>query len=121
MLPPASLSRVDEVLIFDPLGPAQLRVTVDLELSRLRERLDDRRITLALTDAARDAIIQQSDAALFGARLIRRVLQRGVPDPLALGLLKGAFHDGDHIAVDARDGALALERGAPASPTPADG
>jgi|DewCreStandDraft_2_1066082.scaffolds.fasta_scaffold00313_29 ATP-dependent Clp protease ATP-binding subunit ClpC len=110
LLPPEFLNRVDEVLVFNPLGPAALRAIVDLELARLAERLRDHQITLALTDAARDVIITLSEAAAFGARLIRRVLQREVLDPLALGLLAGRFRAGDHVIIDAEQGAITLRR-----------
>jgi ATP-dependent Clp protease ATP-binding subunit ClpC len=110
VLPVEFLNRVDEVLIFAPLEPEHLRAIVDLELERMQERLDARRITLTLTDAARDALVEQSDSAVFGARLLKRVLQREVLDPLALGLLERRFHDGEHITVDVCDGALSIER-----------
>jgi ATP-dependent Clp protease ATP-binding subunit ClpC len=111
VLSPEFVNRVDEVLIFDYLQREHLRAIVDLELARLDERLAGRRITLSLTEAARDALIERGDAAVFGARLLKRAIQREVLDPIALGLLNGAFHDGDHVTIDARDGVLHLERG----------
>ena len=106
--PTLYLHRIDEVLVFHPLGPEALRGIVDLELGRMADRLDEHRISLSLTDAARDTISRQSEAERFGARLIRRTLQREVLDPLALGLLRGALHPGEHVVVDAGDGGLVL-------------
>jgi ATP-dependent Clp protease ATP-binding subunit ClpC len=100
VLPPEFVNRIDEVLVFHPLGPEALRGIVDLELARIAGRLAEHRISLLLTDAARDAVIRQSEAEHFGARLIRRTLQREVVDPLALGLLEGSFHRGASVRVD---------------------
>ncbi len=115
LLPPEFLNRVDEVLVFHPLDTETLRAIVDLELRRLAERLREHQVTVVLTDAARDVVIILSEAAEFGARLIRRVLQREVLDPLALGLLSGRFRAGDHILIDAEQGVLTLRR-TPATP-----
>jgi ATP-dependent Clp protease ATP-binding subunit ClpB len=109
VLPVELLNRIDEILVFAPLQTEHLRTIVDIELARMQDRLDARRLTLTLTDAARDMLVGQADTDLFGARLLKRVLQREVLDPLALGLLNRRFHDGDHVIVDAHEGALCLD------------
>jgi ATP-dependent Clp protease ATP-binding subunit ClpB len=112
-LPAELLNRVDEILSFDPLQPEHLRVIVAMEVERVRDRLRERGITLTWSEAASDALAGQADAAVHGARLVRRVVQHELTDPIALGLLTGEYRDADEIAVDAGDGALRFERRRP--------
>ena len=81
-----------------------------LQLGRLRERLAERRLSLELTDAAKAALAEAGWDPAFGARPLKRAIQRLVENPLALRLLEGDFADGDTIRVDAQDGELVFER-----------
>jgi ATP-dependent Clp protease ATP-binding subunit ClpB len=103
---PEFLNRIDAIVIFHPLTREHLRQIVDIQLRRLRQLLKEREITLELTDAARDLLIDEGYDPAFGARPLKRVLQRRIQDPLALKILEGAVRDGDHVVVDAKDGEL---------------
>ncbi|MHB8576330.1 MAG: AAA family ATPase, partial [Dehalococcoidia bacterium] len=118
VLPAEFLNRVDEILIFDRLLPEHLRTIVGMELAHLSRRLEERRVVLHSTPSARDLLAELADAAMRGARLVRRVVQREVTDPIALGLLAGDYHDGDVIDLDASADGLRFECRAPSAPSP---
>ncbi len=101
---PEFLNRIDETVIFHRLGREELREIVDLQLARVVERLAARRIALEVTDAARDAIAEVGYDPAFGARPLKRAIQRMVENPLALRLLEGGAKDGDAVVVDAGAG-----------------
>ena len=105
---PEFLNRIDDTVVFNPLGKEQLMAIVELRLKDLRGLLSDRKITLELTDAAKDFLATQTFNLNCGARPLRRALQRQVQDPLALQLLHGEVLPGDHIVVDAQQGGLKL-------------
>jgi ATP-dependent Clp protease ATP-binding subunit ClpB len=107
---PEFLNRIDEVVVFEPLSRDQIAEIVELQLGRLRERLAERSIRLELADAAKDALAEAGWDPAFGARPLKRAIQRLVENPLALRLLEGEFADGDTIHVDAEDGELVFER-----------
>jgi len=107
---PEFLNRIDEVVVFEPLTREQLGEIVDLQLQRLRERLADRHIELELTGAAKEALAEAGWDPAFGARPLKRAIQRMLENPLALELLEGRFSEGDAVRVDARDGELRFER-----------
>jgi ATP-dependent Clp protease ATP-binding subunit ClpB len=107
---PEFLNRVDEVVIFHGLTREHLAQIVDIQLERLRALLAERRVTLSLTDAARQQLAEEGYDPVYGARPLKRVIQRRVQDPLALKLLQGEFVEGDAIRVDARDGELVFRR-----------
>jgi ATP-dependent Clp protease ATP-binding subunit ClpB len=107
---PEFLNRIDEVIEFKPLTKEQIGEIVELQLARLRERLAERRIELELTDAAKDALAEAGWDPAYGARPLKRALQRLVENPLALRLLEGDFVDGDTIRVDAEDGKIGFEK-----------
>jgi len=108
---PEFLNRIDEIVVFDALSREQIGEIVDLQLERVRERLAERGITLELTDAAKEAIADAGWDPAYGARPLKRAIQRLVENPLALRLLEGDFGDGDTIRVDAAsDGELAFAR-----------
>jgi ATP-dependent Clp protease ATP-binding subunit ClpB len=107
---PEFLNRIDEIVQFKPLTKEQLGEIVDLQLTRLRARLADRGIELELTDAAKGVVSEAGWDPTYGARPLKRALQRLVENPLALRLLEGEFGEGDTVRVDAQDGELGFER-----------
>ncbi|QHS52553.1 ATP-dependent chaperone ClpB [Edaphobacter sp. 12200R-103] len=98
---PEFLNRVDDIVVFHPLDDAQLTHIVDLRLKDLEKLLADRRITLELTDAARQAIFKAGYDRAYGARPLKRAIQRLVQDKLAVKILDGTVLHGDHVVVDA--------------------
>jgi ATP-dependent Clp protease ATP-binding subunit ClpB len=107
---PEFLNRIDEMIEFRPLSKEQIAEIVDLQLARLRERLAERRIELELTDSAKETLAEAGWDPAYGARPLKRAIQRFVENPLALRLLEGDFADGDSIRVDAEDGELRFEK-----------
>jgi len=109
---PEFINRIDEIVIFNPLGKEQLVRIVDLLLKSVDKRLAERQITLELTPAAKELLLREGYDPAFGARPLRRTIQRLIQDPLALQILEGAVLPGDQIRVD-RDGqkdAMRFER-----------
>jgi ATP-dependent Clp protease ATP-binding subunit ClpB len=100
-LRPEFLNRIDEVIVFRPLGLEEIKQVVDIQSAHLRKRLADKRITLELTDGAKALLAREGFDPVFGARPLKRTLQRRVQDPLALRLLEGEFQPGDTVRVDA--------------------
>jgi ATP-dependent Clp protease ATP-binding subunit ClpB len=98
------------VIEFEPLSREQIAEIVELQLARLRERLAERRIELELSSAAREALAEAGWDPAYGARPLKRAIQRLVENPLALRLLEGDFADGDTIRVDADDGEIRFEK-----------
>jgi ATP-dependent Clp protease ATP-binding subunit ClpB len=97
---PEFLNRVDDIVVFHPLGESQLTHIVDLRLNDLRKMLEARKITLDLTEAAREAIFKAGYDKAYGARPLKRAIQRLVQDPLAMRILDGTVLHGDHVKVD---------------------
>src|SRR5205085_10166035 len=113
---PEFLNRIDEIVEFKPLSRDQLGEIVDLQLERLRERLADRGLSLQLTDAAKQTIGDAGWDPTYGARPLKRAIQRLLEHPRALRLLEGDFHEGDTIRVDAQHGDLVFTKaGSPAA------
>ncbi|MFY9845847.1 MAG: ATP-dependent chaperone ClpB [Terriglobales bacterium] len=98
---PEFLNRVDDIIIFRPLGKEQLVKIVDLRLEDLRRLLADRKISLELTDAAKELLFTEGYDPNFGARPLKRAIQKLVQDPLAMKILDGEVLHGDHVIVDA--------------------
>jgi ATP-dependent Clp protease ATP-binding subunit ClpB len=98
---PEFLNRVDDIIIFHPLGKEQLVKIVDLRLEDLRRLLADRKISLELTDAAKELLFTEGYDPNFGARPLKRAIQKLVQDPLAMKILDGEVLHGDHVIVDA--------------------
>jgi ATP-dependent Clp protease ATP-binding subunit ClpB len=105
---PEFVNRIDEIVVFDPLGREQLREIVDIQVRLLAERLSQRKLTIELADAAKDRLADAGYDPAFGARPLRRLIQREVQDPLAMRLLNGEISEGDHVVVDADDDGLVL-------------
>jgi ATP-dependent Clp protease ATP-binding subunit ClpB len=98
---PEFLNRVDDIIIFQPLGKEQLVKIIELRLEDVRRLLADRKISLELTDAAKDLLFSEGFDPNFGARPLKRAIQKMVQDPLALKILDGEVLHGDHVVVDA--------------------
>src|SRR2546427_1849241 len=107
---PEFLNRIDEIVEFHPLSREQLGEIVELQLARLRARLAERGLSLELTDAAKEAVAEAGWDPTYGARPLKRALQRLVENPLALRLLGGDFVQGDTVRVDAQNGELVFMR-----------
>jgi ATP-dependent Clp protease ATP-binding subunit ClpB len=108
---PEFLNRVDDIVVFRPLTQEQLRRIVDLQLERVKALLAERRITLEITEVAEDLIAAEGFDPAFGARPLKRAIQRMVQNPLAMRILEGEFDDGDQIRIDSGpDGNLVFER-----------
>ncbi|MGZ6509444.1 MAG: hypothetical protein ACXVD7_10430, partial [Actinomycetota bacterium] len=103
---PEFLNRVDEILIFHRLTLDHLRAIVDIQLRGLQKRLGERNISLVLTDKAREFLAERGFDPAYGARPLKRLIQREIQDKLALKLLQGEFSDGARIEADAADGGL---------------
>ncbi len=106
---PEFLNRLDEIVLFSRLGQEQMAPIVDLQITRVRRLLADRKITLDLTDAARRWLGRVGYDPVYGARPLKRAVQRNVQDPLADLILGGRVPDGATVRVDEGDGRLALE------------
>ncbi len=108
---PEFLNRVDDVIIFKPLGEEHIDRIIDLQLGRLRKLMAERKLSLELTPAARRVLATEGYDPAYGARPLKRAIQRLLQNPLAMAVLEGKFRDGDTVRVDAaRGGALTFER-----------
>jgi ATP-dependent Clp protease ATP-binding subunit ClpB len=107
---PEFLNRVDEIIVFHGLTREHLAQIVDIQVRRLQDLLADRRVQLELSPAAKALLADEGYDPVYGARPLKRVIQREVQDPLARHLLQGDFRDGDRVGVDVRDGRLHFER-----------
>jgi ATP-dependent Clp protease ATP-binding subunit ClpB len=116
---PEFLNRIDEIVEFKALSREQLGEIVEHQLTRLRERLAERRIELEVTDAAKEALAEAGWDPTYGARPLKRAIQRLVENPLALRLLEGDFADGETVRVDVEGDELVFEKAAAAEPVAA--
>ncbi|MBU1986534.1 MAG: ATP-dependent chaperone ClpB [Proteobacteria bacterium] len=103
---PEFLNRVDETIIFHSLSRKDMSSIIDIQLQRLVARLEERKYKFTITDAAKAYLVDAGFNPLFGARPLKRAIQRYLEDPLAMELLSGRFLEGDHILVDLREGRL---------------
>lgn len=108
---PEFLNRVDEIITFHSLSEDHLKQIVDIQVERLRQMLADRQMSLELTEAAKALVARQGYDPAYGARPIKRALQRLVADPLALAMLEGRFSDGDRVVADAAGEEIRFSRG----------
>jgi ATP-dependent Clp protease ATP-binding subunit ClpB len=108
---PEFLNRVDDVIVFRPLGREDLAQIVDLQLAQLRRLLEERRVSLELSAEARDLLLAEGYDPVYGARPLKRVIQRRLQNPLALALLEGRFGEGDRVrATRSPEGEVAFEK-----------
>ncbi len=117
---PEFINRVDEILQFDALSRSDVAAIAERQLEILRTRLADRGITLAVTAAAAELLANRGYDPAYGARPLRRLIQRELTDPLASGLLDGTFADGDAVTVDNVDGSFSLNTTLPPARTAPD-
>jgi len=97
---PEFLNRMDEIVVFEPLTEEHIKQIVDLMMKDVQKRLSDRKITLDLTAEAKDRLAKEGFDPVFGARPLRRTIQRQVENPLSKRILQGEFNEGDHVTVD---------------------
>jgi ATP-dependent Clp protease ATP-binding subunit ClpB len=116
---PEFLNRIDEIVEFQPLTREQIGEIVELQLERLRARLAERGIRIELTDAAKLHLAEAGWDPTYGARPLKRAIQRFVENPLALRLLEGDFEEGDTVRVDVEDGELGFAKAPAAEPAAA--
>ncbi|MFZ5864168.1 MAG: ATP-dependent chaperone ClpB [Nitrospirota bacterium] len=107
---PEFLNRVDDIIIFHPLRADQIGRIVDIQLAAVAKRLEERHVKVELTDAAKAVLAVEGYDPVYGARPLKRVIQRDVLNPLSLKLLQGEFRDGDVIRVDVHEGGLKFEK-----------
>ena len=108
--PPEFLNRVDDLIIFDRLGIDELKQIVTLELLKLSVRFAEKDMTLTLSEPAKEELVNRGFDAVYGARPLRRTLQRDILNPLAIDILEGNFHDGDAVDVDFTDGEFVFQK-----------
>ena len=109
---PEFLNRIDEIIIFDSLTDEQIHSIVDLMIVEVEDRLLEHQLTISLTEAAKQWLATEGFDPVYGARPLRRAVQRYVENPLSRQILSGDFNPGDHVAVDANDDGLTFEKGA---------
>src|ERR1051326_6485992 len=103
---PEFLNRVDDIIIFDRLTEDDLKKIVEIQLKRLSKRLEQQKITLKLSDSAKELLAREGYDPVYGARPLRRTIQREILDPLSIDILEGKVREGQTVRVDAKDGAL---------------
>jgi ATP-dependent Clp protease ATP-binding subunit ClpB len=107
---PEFLNRIDEVIFFHPLGLEHLEEIVEIQLRGLLGRLEARKIHVELTEAARQTLVREGYDPAYGARPLKRTIQRRVLDPLALKVLEGEFGEGDRVVIDADGGEFVFHK-----------
>ena len=105
---PEFINRLDEIIMFHRLRREQMAAIVDIQLGRLQKLVADRKITLVLDEAARTWLANRGYDPAYGARPLKRVIQKAVQDPLAEAILAGRVKDGDTVRISVREGSLAI-------------
>ncbi|OLB02810.1 MAG: ATP-dependent chaperone ClpB, partial [Verrucomicrobia bacterium 13_2_20CM_54_12] len=106
---PEFLNRVDEIIIFDRLSEDDLKKIVEIQLGRLSKRLEQQKITLKLSDSAKELLAREGYDPVYGARPLRRTIQKEILDPLSIDILEGKVREGQTVHVDAKNGALEFQ------------
>jgi ATP-dependent Clp protease ATP-binding subunit ClpB len=109
---PEFLNRLDEIIVFHALSEEHLKQIVEIQLGTLRKRLEERHIDLKLSDAAKTWLVRSGYDPVYGARPLKRAIQREIETPLAKKIISGAIHDGEAVWVDAGPDGLAFRAGA---------
>jgi len=107
---PEFLNRIDDIIFFHPLDREHLKRIVDIQVSGLVKRLEERKIHVQLTNAAKEQLVREGYDPIYGARPLKRTIQRRVLDPLAMRVLEGHFREGDTVIVDAAGDTLTFEK-----------
>jgi ATP-dependent Clp protease ATP-binding subunit ClpB len=107
---PEFLNRIDDIIIFHALSMEDIERIIDIQLDLIRKRLAERKLTLELTEEANRYMVQQGYSPVYGARPLKRVLQKQLLDALAMKLLEGEFSEGDRIVIDSEDGRVVLRK-----------
>ncbi len=107
---PEFLNRIDEIIFFHALGREHMKRIIDIQIAGLTKRLEERKIHVSLTDAGKEQLVREGYDPAYGARPLKRSIQRGVLDPLALRVLEGEFREGDTVVVDAGEGGLTFTK-----------
>jgi ATP-dependent Clp protease ATP-binding subunit ClpB len=107
---PEFINRIDEVIFFHALGMEHMKEIVDIQIHGLLRRLEDRKIHVELTEGAKAFLVAEGYDPAYGARPLKRTIQRRVLDPLAMRVLQGEFREGDRVIADAGDGSLTFTR-----------
>ena len=108
--PPEFLNRIDDLIIFDRLDIEALKRIVTLELTQLSQRFAEKEMTLTLSESANEELVNRGFDPVYGARPLRRTIQRDILNPLAIQILEGTFRDGDTIAVDFENGEFVFKK-----------
>jgi ATP-dependent Clp protease ATP-binding subunit ClpB len=106
---PEFLNRIDEIIVFHRLQREHMRQIVDIQMARLQKLLSERKITIELDESARNWLSELGYDPAYGARPLKRVIQKHVQDPLAEQILAGTVRDGDTVRITVRDGALVID------------
>ncbi len=106
---PEFLNRVDEIIIFDRLTEDDLKKIVEIQLRRLTKRLEQQKITLDLSDSAKELLAREGYDPVYGARPLKRTIQKEILDPLSIDILEGKVREGQTVHIDAKDGALEFQ------------
>jgi ATP-dependent Clp protease ATP-binding subunit ClpB len=107
---PEFLNRIDDIIMFRSLTMADIERIIEIQLGLIGKRLAERKLSLELTEGAKQYIAQEGYSPVYGARPLKRVLQKQLLDPLALQLLEGGFAEGDGIVIDRQDGRMVFNR-----------
>jgi ATP-dependent Clp protease ATP-binding subunit ClpB len=105
---PEFLNRIDETIIFNSLSMEEIKKIVDIQISYLKKRLQDKKITLELTDEAKESLAKIGFDPVFGARPLKRSIQQLIQDPLAMKMLEGVIDEGNRVVVDSEEGDIVL-------------
>ena len=106
---PEFLNRIDEIIIFNSLGPEEIKKIVGIQIGLLAKRLEPQKITIELTPAAKDFLARAGFDPVYGARPLKRTIQHLIQDPMATKILEGSIKEGDHVVIDAKDGEIVFK------------
>jgi len=108
---PEFLNRIDEIIIFNPLGMDEIKKIVEIQMRYLQDRLAERKISISVSDSVKELMASKGFDPVFGARPIKRTIQRMIEDPLSMKILNGEFSEGDTVKMDVSDGTIVFSQG----------
>ena len=108
---PEFLNRIDEIIIFNPLGMEEIKKIAEIQMRYLQDRLAERKISISVSDSVKELMASKGFDPVFGARPIKRTIQRMIEDPLSMKILNGEFSEGDTIKMDVSEGAVVFSHG----------